>query len=107
VLEQAAGIANNIAKLELDGLKMGLNALAAGSLQCAEQLVAARDISLICAHSHSSKLTSEASAEHALKFVRLGRASVKRLPWRPCIGRMRSLPILVCAKLTTPPHACR
>jgi hypothetical protein len=33
VLEKAAGIADNIAKLKLDRLKVGLNALAAGGLQ--------------------------------------------------------------------------
>jgi hypothetical protein len=39
VFEQAAGIADNIAKFERDWLKMGLNALAASSLQSVEQLI--------------------------------------------------------------------
>ena len=51
MFEKAARLANDVAKLELDRLKMGIDALAAGSLQGAEQLVAPRGISFVFGHS--------------------------------------------------------
>ena len=50
VLEEAARLADDSTKLELNGLKMGLDPLAAGSLQGAEQPIAPRMISLTFGH---------------------------------------------------------
>jgi hypothetical protein len=50
VLEETARLADDDTKLEPDGLKMGVDPLAAGSLQGAEQPIAPRIISLTIGH---------------------------------------------------------
>jgi len=46
VLEKPARLADDVPKLVLDRLKMRVDPLAAGSLQCTEQLIAPRFTSL-------------------------------------------------------------
>ncbi len=48
VLEEAAGIADHLTKLELDRLKMGLYPLAAGWLQRAQHLTSSEVTILLC-----------------------------------------------------------
>jgi hypothetical protein len=52
MLEEPAGLADNDSKFEADGLKMGVDPLAAGSLQGAEQPIAPRMISLTFGHGY-------------------------------------------------------
>jgi hypothetical protein len=42
VLELAAGVADHVAKLEIDWLEMGSQPPAAGGLQCAQQPIASQ-----------------------------------------------------------------
>jgi hypothetical protein len=54
VVEESAGLADDDSKLGLDGLKMGVDPPAAGSLQGAEQPIAPRMISLTFGHAVSA-----------------------------------------------------
>jgi hypothetical protein len=64
VLEKAACIADDSAEFEADGLKMGLEPLAAGTLQGTKQAIAPRKISLSFEHGDITEVL-------ARRFLRL------------------------------------